>query len=205
MSHLIFIFIIIQLLRQFKNGVSLFWDPFSLFYFKSVGLDITSVLLNPYKMAATYPFWDFFLSKNHINARFPRDTLWIERLFSISTNFTLELKTWLNRILSIYILIYMIYLRSCSNLLIGINPRFLPPERWIHTFYPSSIMYYIHYNLTKKDSCENRTDVGSRAPSFIEKMADIRIKIHTGSCPSSRTLLSTTAFQTKFYHNKKFL
>lgn len=115
-----------------------------------MGLDITSVLLNPYKMAATYPFCDFFLSKNHINARFPRDTLWIERLFSISTNFTFELKTWLNRILSIYILIYMIYLRSCSNLLIGINPRFLPPERWIHIFYPSSIMYYIHYNLTKK-------------------------------------------------------
>lgn len=118
--------------------------------FKSVGLDITSVLLNPYKMAATYPFCDFLLSKNQINARFPRDTLWIERVFSIPTNFTFELKTWLNRILSIYILIYMIYLRSCSNLLIGINPRFLPPERWIHTFYPSSIMYYIHYNLTKR-------------------------------------------------------
>ena len=111
--------------------------------FKSVGLDITSVLLNPYKMAATYPFCDFFLSKNHINARFPRDTLWIERLLSISTNFTFELKTWLNRILSISILIYMIYLRSCSNLLIGINPRFLPlkDESILSTRAPSCTIF----------------------------------------------------------------
>lgn len=27
------------------------------------------------------------------------------------------------------------------------------------------------------------------------------LRIHNGSCPSSRTLLSTTSFQTKFYHN----
>lgn len=157
MSHLIFIFIII--IDYYRYRLYNYWDNLKTAFpcsgilflcfksFKSVGLDITSVLLNPYKMAATYPFCDFFLSKNHINSRFPRDTLWIERLFSISTNFTFKFKTWLNRILSIYILIY---LRSCSNLLIGINPRFLPPERWIHSFYPSSIMYSIfHYNLTK--------------------------------------------------------
>jgi len=29
----------------------------------------------------------------------------------------------------------------------------------------------------------------------------VDVKIHSRSCPSSRTLLSTTSFQTKFYHN----
>ena len=46
-------------------------------------------------------------------------------------------------------------------------------------------------------------DKGCRAKStFIPiqyKMVDVRV--HSGSCPSSRTLLSTTSFQTKFYHN----
>ena len=45
----------------------------------------------------------------------------------------------------------------------------------------------------------NRNDVEPRAPSFLYKMVDVRI--HNGSCVSSRTLLSTTSFQTKFYHN----
>ena len=48
-----------------ENGISLFQDPLSLLYFESLGLDITSVILNRFKMAATYPFCDFFLSKNH--------------------------------------------------------------------------------------------------------------------------------------------
>lgn len=34
---------------------------------------------------------------------------------------------------------------------------------------------------------------------ILYKMVDVRI--HSWSCPSSRTLLSTTSFQTKFYHN----
>lgn len=42
------------------------------------------------------------------------------------------------------------------------------------------------------------TDVESRA-SFIREWWILRI--HNRSCPSSRTLLSTTSFQTKFYHN----
>jgi len=56
--------------------------------FESLGLDITSVILNPFKTAATYPFFDFFLSKNHTNSWFPRDsdTLCIERFLSIPTN-----------------------------------------------------------------------------------------------------------------------
>ena len=56
-------------------------------------------------------------------------------------------------------------------------------------------------NKKKKERFEwNRTnDVEPRAPSFLYKMVDVRI--HNGSCPSSRTLLSTTSFQTKFYHN----
>lgn len=109
--------------------------------FKSLGLDITSVLLNPFKMAATYPFCDFFLSKNHMNDWFPRDTLWIQRVLSIPTNLLLELKTCSNRILSISI--SKIYLRSCSNLLIGINPRSLPlrNESILSTRAPSCTIY----------------------------------------------------------------
>lgn len=94
--------------------------------FKSLGLDIASVLLNLFKMVATYPFCDFFLSKNHTDGWFARDTLWIERVLAIPTNLCFELKTCSNRILSISI--SKIYLRSCSNLLIGINPRSLPPR-----------------------------------------------------------------------------
>ena len=108
---------------------------------KSLGLDITSVLLNPFKMAATYPFCDFFLSKNRTNGWFPRDTLWIEKVLSIPTNFIFELKTCSNRILSISI--SKIYLRSCSNLLIGINPRSLSlrNESILSTRAPSCTIY----------------------------------------------------------------
>lgn len=55
--------------------------------FKSLGLDITSVLLNLFKMVATYPFCDFFLSKNHTDGWFVRDTLWIEKVFAVPTIF----------------------------------------------------------------------------------------------------------------------
>ena len=91
--------------------------------FKSLGLGITSVLLNPFKMVATYPFCDFFLSTNHTDGWFVRDTLWIEKVFAVPTIF-FELQICSNQILSISI--SKIYLRSCSNLLIGINPRSLP-------------------------------------------------------------------------------
>ena len=50
-----------------------------LFYFKSLGLDITSVLFNPFKMAATYPFCDFY-ERILQDDGFPRETLWIEKV-----------------------------------------------------------------------------------------------------------------------------
>jgi len=64
-------------------------------------------------------------------------------------------------------------------------------------------MYYVylHYNPTKKRGYSATNDVESRALSFLYKMVDVRLRIHIGSRPSSRTLLSTTSFQTKFYHN----
>lgn len=71
-------------MRQLK------WFPCSgILYlcFKSLGLDITSVLLNPFKMVATYPFCDFFLSKNHTDGWFVRDTLRIEKVLAVPTNF----------------------------------------------------------------------------------------------------------------------
>lgn len=49
-----------------------------------------------------------------------RDTLSIEKVLAVPT----ILKIYWNGILSISI--SKIYLRSCSNLLIGINPRSLP-------------------------------------------------------------------------------
>lgn len=148
--------------------------------FKSLGLDITSVLLNPFKMAATYPFlWFLFLSKNPTNSWFPRDTLWIENVWSIPTGFAFELETYSNWILSISI--SKIYLRSCSNLLIGINPRSLPPrnELILSTRAPS----WTIYNPTKNEGFEwNRTnDVEPRAPSFLYKYKIADVKIHNGS------------------------
>lgn len=82
-----------------------------------------------------------------------------------------------------------IYLRSYSNLLICINPRFLVRE--IH-FYSSSIMDYLP---SQRMSRQEHPHFYRNRRWWIEEV------IHNGSCPSSRTLLSTTSFQTKFYHN----
>lgn len=53
--------------------------------FKSLGLDITSVLLNPFKMVATYPFCDFFLEsyRRLIRARYTVD----RKRFAVPTIF----------------------------------------------------------------------------------------------------------------------
>lgn len=50
-----------------------------------MGLEITSVIINRFKMAA-YSFCDLFLSKNH-EGWFPHDTLWVKRISLIWTNF----------------------------------------------------------------------------------------------------------------------
>ena len=61
--------------------------------FKSLGLDITSVLLNPSnKMAATYPFCDFFLSKNHTNGWFPAIHFESKEFYQFQQNFLLNWK-----------------------------------------------------------------------------------------------------------------
>ena len=86
-------------------------------YFESLGLDITSLIVNTFKMAATYLF-HLFISKNQTNGGFPHDIRFIEKVLSIPIHFTFF---W---ILSISL--SKIYLRSSFNLFIDINPRSLP-------------------------------------------------------------------------------
>jgi len=100
-----------------------------------------------------------------------------------------EFETCSNWILSICI--PNLYLRSSFNLLIDTNPRSLPliNESILSTRAPSCTM--LHQNPKKNRAQCNRTNyVESRASSFL-KMVGVRI--HSGSCPSSRPLLSTTS------------
>lgn len=162
--------------------------------FKSLGLDITSVFLNPFKMAATYLFLWFPFIKESCGRLIPSGTLCIEKVWSIPCPFELEIcSKW---ILSIS----MIYLRSCSIywLALTLDPC---PEKRMNTFFFTRASSCTIYITTQERFLWNRTnnDVERRAPSFLYKMVDVRI--HSGSCLSSRTLLSTTSFQTKFYHN----
>jgi len=124
-----------------ENGISLFQDPLSLLYFESLGLDITSVILNRFKMAATYPFCDFFLSKNHrtIDSRVLH--FWSKEFYQFQQIFLFGFETCSNWILSISI--SKIYLRSYSNLLIHTNPRSLPlrNESILSTRAPSCTIY----------------------------------------------------------------
>ena len=85
--------------------------------------------------------------------------------------------------------------------LIGLNPRSLPPRNELILFTRAPL--WTIYNPTKNErfECNRTNNVESRAPSFLDKSKMVDVKIHNGSCPSSRTLLSTTSFQTKFYHN----
>lgn len=53
------------------KSVSLFWDPFSFLCFKSLGLDITSAIFNPFKMAATYLFLWFLSIKESYKRLIP--------------------------------------------------------------------------------------------------------------------------------------
>ena len=91
--------------------------------FESLGLDITSVIFNRFKMAATYLLWFLSIEKSDERLIPVRYTfILIEIVLSIPIKFPFLFETlW---ILSISIL--KIYLRSCSNLLIGTNPRSLP-------------------------------------------------------------------------------
>lgn len=167
------------------------------FCFKSLGLDITSVFLNPFKMAATYLFlWFPLLSKNP--RLIPSDTLCIEKVWSINSN---KMSFWIGNLLEVDSFDFYIedIFTKLFNLLIGINPRSLPRE--MNTFFftrASSCTIYITTQQKERFLWNRTNDVERRAPSFLYKMVDV---IHSGSCLSSRTLLSTTSFQTKFYHN----
>jgi hypothetical protein len=131
--------ILIQLLRQLKWSFLVLGS--FLFSFKSLGLDITSVFLNLFKMVATYPFCDFFVPTNHTHRWFSRDTRWIKRVLSIPTNFLLKLAEirsfrFLYRkstyeVLSIYWLVLTLD----------------PCPREIYFFYSSSIIYYSLFPL----------------------------------------------------------
>ncbi len=98
-----------------------------------------------------------------------------------------------------------ICLRSCSNLLIGTNLRFLPPTKK-SIFYFLLELHPVPISITIQQKIRilmyNRTnDVEPRAPPLFSSIKKGGFLIHNRSCPSSRTLLSTTSFQTKFYHN----
>lgn len=175
-------------------------------YRESLGLDITSVIFNRFKMAATYHFGDFFLSKNQTNDWFLRDTLvFNQKNFFNSTkpNLILIFETCSNWIL--FFLYRKICLRSCSNLLISTNLRFLPPTKK-SIFYFLLELHPVPISITIQQKMRilmyNRTnDVEPRAPPLFYSIKKGGFLIHNRSCPSSRTLLSTTSFQTKFYHN----
>lgn len=119
--------------------------------FKSLGLGITSVLLNPFKMVATYPFFFFLLSKNPTDTRFP---LLIETVWLIPTNFPFKLETCSNRIPPF---LYRRYIHEVAPIYwFGLTLDSCP-EKWINTFSSSSIVDYLGYQRMSKP----------RAPSLL--------------------------------------
>ena len=151
-----------------------------------MGLDITSVLLNPFKMAATYPFCDFFLLKNHTNGWFPRDTLWIEKVLSIPTNFPFVLNWKLARIWSVRFLYrrYTYEVVPIYWLALTLDP--CPHKK---TNYSSSIMDYFHYNPTRVLVEQNKR---CRAKSIF-------IPISNGGCKNPQRIVSFKS-HVAFYH-----
>lgn len=131
-------------------------------------------------MAATYQFFYFFPSKNRTNRwLIPPDPLLIEIVLPVPTNFTF-FETCSNWILSISIA--KIYLRSCSNLLIFTNLRYLP-LRNESTRAPPCTIYIINPSpvpQTMSSSGPEQTMSSQEHPDFyileiLEKMADVRI------------------------------
>jgi len=114
--------------------------------FKSLGLDITSVFLNPFKMAATYLFLWFPFIKESCGRLIPSDTLCIEKVWPIP-KCPFELETCSKWILSISI--SKIYLRSCSIYwsALTLDPC---PEKWILSFL-LELHHALHYNPTKRE------------------------------------------------------
>ena len=95
--------------------------------FKSLGLDITSMLLNPFKMAATYLFLWFLSIKEFYGRLIPRDTYTLNRKSLINSN---RISFWIENLLELDSFDFYIedIFTKLFNLLIGINPRSLPQE-----------------------------------------------------------------------------
>ena len=105
-------------------------------------------------MAATYLF--FFFSKNHKKRRlFPVDTLLFELVKPFRTNFTFfeSCSNWIFLSISLS----KIYLRSCSNLLIFTNLRYLP-LRNESTRAPSCTIYIINPFLVPQTMSSSGTE-----------------------------------------------
>ena len=150
-------------------------------------------------MAATYLLW-FLSIENHTNGWFPRDTLLIEKVLPIPTIFFFDLLK-LVRIKPFRFLYRRYTYEVVPTYWLTLTLDLCPWEmNQYFPFCPSSIMYYLQPQKVGVLVEQNKLcRAKSIFISFFYKMADVRI--HSRSCPSSRTLLSTTSFQTKFYHN----
>lgn len=178
------------LLRQQKMAFSCYGIFY--LYFESLGLDITSVILNRFKMAATYPLR--FLSIKESYERLIPVWYTFDRNSFINPNKSFKSKrkfcwNWL-----LLISISKIYLRSWNNLLIDTNPRSLPlrNESIISSRAPLCTIYLTTQLKLNRGSSRTEQIMSSQEHLIFLKMMDI--KIHSRSCPSSRTLLSTTSF-----------
>ena len=110
--------------KTIEKGIYLFQD----LCLKSLGLDITSVIFKSFKNGSNISFFVISFCQRIIRMV---DSCVIHLLF--------EFEIFSNRTFQVYV--SKIYLRSCSNLLIDTNPRFLPLKK--KSFYSSSILYYI--------------------------------------------------------------
>ena len=110
--------------------------------FESLGLDITSVILNPLKMAATYLFLWFLSVKESYEPKIDSRVIhfWSKDFYQFQQIFLLDLK--LARIGSFRFLYrrYTYEVVPTYWLVLTLDPC---PEKWINTFYSSSIMYYL--------------------------------------------------------------
>lgn len=113
---------IIELMRQFENGIYLFHDLFAFLWiigFRHYFGNLQSFQKNGSNIPFFLNFSERIIQINR--GLIPPNTLWIEIVLVIPTIFFLPCS---NLILSIFL--SKIYLRSCSNLLIFTNLRYLP-------------------------------------------------------------------------------
>ena len=148
-------------------------------------------------MAATYPL----LIKESYGQLIPRDTLWIQKVWSIATSFFLNCKlVWIGSFRFGYIIWKKIYLRSCSDWLALTLDSW--PRKRTESFSTRAPSWTINNSPKRKGSYVKTMSRQEHLHHLLlDKWKMVDEKIHKGSYPSSHTLLSTTSFQTKFYHN----